>query len=74
MKKGTAVYLIAGMNRSGSTWLFNAVRLLTNNPAKVGALARHGIEVAERVAHVFPSNEHNWTYLQTKAKRSGHLF
>jgi len=53
---------------------FNSVRLLTNNPAKVGALARHGIEVAERVAHVFPSNEHNWSYLQTKAKRSGHLF
>jgi GTP cyclohydrolase II len=53
---------------------FTRVRLLTNNPAKVGALARHGIEVTERVPHVFPSNEHNWTYLQTKAKRSGHLF
>jgi GTP cyclohydrolase II len=52
---------------------FNAVRLLTNNPAKVGALARHGIEVTERVPHVFASNEHNWSYLQTKAKRSGHL-
>jgi GTP cyclohydrolase II len=52
---------------------FTSVRLLTNNPAKVGALARHGIAVVERVPHVFPSNEHNWTYLQTKAKRSGHL-
>lgn len=52
---------------------FSKVRLLTNNPAKVGALARHGIEVTERVPHSFPSNEHNWTYLQTKAKRSGHL-
>jgi GTP cyclohydrolase II len=50
------------------------VRLLTNNPAKVGALARHGIDVTERVAHVFPSNEHNRSYLLTKAKRSGHLF
>ena len=49
------------------------VRLLTNNPAKVGALVRHGIEVTERVPHAFPSNTHNWTYLQTKAKRSGHL-
>lgn len=49
------------------------VRLLTNNPAKVGALARHGIEVTERVAHAFPSNAHNASYLQTKAKRSGHL-
>ncbi|MBL8643593.1 MAG: GTP cyclohydrolase II [Rhodospirillaceae bacterium] len=50
------------------------VRLLTNNPAKVGALARHGIEVTERVSHVFPSNEHNRSYLLTKAKRGGHLF
>ena len=50
------------------------VRLLTNNPAKVGALVRHGIDVTERVPHAFPSNSHNWTYLQTKAKRSGHLF
>ncbi len=52
----------------------NQVRLLTNNPAKVGALARHGIAVTERVPHVFPSNQHNWSYLETKAKRSGHLF
>ena len=50
------------------------VRLLTNNPAKVEGLARHGIVVTERVPHVFPSNEHNEFYLRTKAKRSGHLF
>jgi len=53
---------------------FTRVRLLTNNPAKVGALVRHGIDVSERVPHAFPSNAHNWAYLQTKAKRSGHLF
>jgi GTP cyclohydrolase II len=50
------------------------VRLMTNNPAKVDALARHGIEVVERVPHVFASNEHNRAYLRTKATRSGHLF
>ncbi len=49
------------------------VRLLTNNPAKVGALARHGITVTERVAHAFAPNPHNRAYLQAKAKRSGHL-
>ena len=49
------------------------VRLLTNNPAKVGALARHGIEVIERVPQVMPSNDHNRIYLATKAHRSGHL-
>ena len=50
------------------------VRLMTNNPAKVDGLARHGIGVAERVPHVFPANEHNRRYLGTKAARSGHLF
>jgi len=50
------------------------VRLLTNNPNKVAALARHGVAVVERVPHVFPSNDHNVGYLRTKATRSGHLF
>ncbi|TAN65115.1 MAG: GTP cyclohydrolase II [Magnetospirillum sp.] len=50
------------------------VRLLTNNPGKVDSLARHQIEVAERVPHVFPSNDHNQGYLRTKAIRGGHLF
>lgn len=50
------------------------VRLMTNNPLKVDALARHGIEVTERVPHVFASNQHNQGYLRTKALKSGHLF
>ncbi len=49
------------------------VRLLTNNPAKVDALVRLGIEVVERVPHHFPNNRHNEQYLQTKAARSGHF-
>lgn len=51
---------------------FHSVRLMTNNPEKVGSLADYGIEVVERVAHQFPSNAHNELYLATKAKRSGH--
>jgi GTP cyclohydrolase II len=50
------------------------VRLLTNNPAKVGGLDRSGITVVERVPHHFPSNRHNETYMRTKAARAGHLF
>lgn len=50
------------------------VRLMTNNPAKIGQLAACGVEVVERVRHVFPSNRHNERYLDAKAKRSGHLF
>jgi GTP cyclohydrolase II len=52
---------------------FTRVRLLTNNPEKVAALIRCGIEVVERVPHTFPSNAHNERYLRTKARRSGHL-
>ena len=50
-----------------------SVRLLTNNPKKLEQLAEHGITVAERVPHVIPANEHNRSYLRTKAIRSGHL-
>lgn len=53
---------------------FTCVRLLTNNPRKVDALARHDIKVAERVPHVFPANNHNLSYLRTKAAKGGHLF
>lgn len=50
------------------------VRLMTNNPTKVEALARGGITVVERVPHVFPANDHNAFYLDTKSGRGGHLF
>ncbi|WP_372398083.1 GTP cyclohydrolase II [Azospirillum sp. HJ39] len=53
---------------------FPAVRLMTNNPEKLRQLARCGIAVVERVAHVFPANGHNEAYLRTKAERSGHMF
>ena len=53
---------------------FPKVRLLTNNPDKLRQLARCGIEVVDRVPHVFPSNGHNAAYLRTKAERSGHMF
>jgi GTP cyclohydrolase II len=52
---------------------FTRVRLLTNNPDKVAQLETCGIEVAERVAHAFPANNHNEAYLAAKKKRSGHL-
>ncbi|MQX36103.1 GTP cyclohydrolase II [Roseospira navarrensis] len=53
---------------------FQRVRLMTNNPRKISALARHRIEVTERVPHTFPANAHNVGYLRAKARRSGHLF
>ncbi len=50
-----------------------SVRLHSNNPKKVKGLETNGIAVTERVPHQQPSNRHNHFYLQTKAKKSGHL-
>lgn len=49
------------------------VQLLSNNPKKIAGLQENGIAVDARVPHVMPSNEHNHFYLQTKARKSGHL-
>ncbi len=49
------------------------VRLMTNNPAKVAALAGEGVEIIERVPHSLPPNPHNARYLEVKRDRAGHL-
>ncbi|TDH58579.1 GTP cyclohydrolase II [Dankookia rubra] len=49
------------------------VRLLTNNPDKLAALAACGIAVEGRVQHSFAPNGVNDGYLETKARRFGHL-
>ena len=49
-----------------------AIRLMTNNPAKVAALEAEGVAVAERVPHQLPPNPHNARYLDTKRDRTGH--
>lgn len=49
------------------------LRLLTNNPAKVAALAACGIEVVAREPIVIPANGVDDAYLATKAARFGHL-
>ena len=49
-----------------------AVRLLTNNPAKLAGLSAQGI-TAERVPHRLPANPHNAHYLDVKRAKSGHL-
>ena len=46
---------------------------MTNNPDKVEALKKHGIDVVERVPHQFPTNPHNAAYLATKKAKSGHM-
>jgi len=51
----------------------SAVRLMTNNPAKVEALELAGIQVTERISAEVPSEPTNERYLQTKREKMGHL-
>ena len=49
------------------------IRLMTNNPQKLDALRRDGIEIVERVSVERGRNPHNAAYLDTKALKMGHL-
>jgi 3,4-dihydroxy 2-butanone 4-phosphate synthase/GTP cyclohydrolase II len=49
------------------------VKLMTNNPHKISALARLGIEIAAREPIEVPATADNLRYLQTKRDRMGHL-
>jgi GTP cyclohydrolase II len=48
------------------------VRLLTNNPLKMAALAEFGIEVVQREASLTAPGPDNERYLRTKADQMGH--
>ncbi|MFD3190341.1 GTP cyclohydrolase II [Sedimentitalea sp. HM32M-2] len=52
---------------------FSAVRLLTNNPAKIAMMEKTGVAVVERVPLKVGETAHNTAYLATKAAKSGHL-
>jgi len=49
-----------------------AVRLITNNPAKVVGLEAHGVTVVERIPLQPTVNPVNAEYLRTKVERMGH--
>jgi GTP cyclohydrolase II len=50
------------------------VRLLSNNPDKVAALEKAGIQVIERAPIIVPPLETTADYLRTKREKLGHLF
>lgn len=52
---------------------FSSIRLMTNNPAKVAMMEAQGIQVVERVPLIVGRGPQNSDYLDTKAKKSGHL-
>ena len=49
------------------------MRLMTNNPTKLGGLEGFGVEITERVPLEIAPNPHNEHYLRTKRERMGHL-
>jgi GTP cyclohydrolase II len=50
-----------------------AVRLMSNNPEKIGALESAGIKVSERVPCIIEPVESTEDYLRTKREKLGHL-
>jgi 3,4-dihydroxy 2-butanone 4-phosphate synthase/GTP cyclohydrolase II len=51
----------------------HSIRLLTNNPKKIHGLEGHGLSVTDQVPIIQPAGRFNRTYLDTKARRMGHL-
>lgn len=62
---GTGAQILADLG-------IKSMRLLTNNPAKRAGLEGYGLSITERVPMVIDANDHNISYLQTKAERMGH--
>ena len=49
------------------------LKLLSNNPEKIDAITKAGIEVTERVPCLIEPQEHTGLYLRTKKEKMGHL-
>ena len=50
-----------------------SIRLITNNPKKIIGLKGYGLEVTERVPIEITPNVSNYTYLETKRDKLGHM-
>jgi GTP cyclohydrolase II len=61
-----AAHMLASLN-------IGSIRLLTNNPRKIEGLEKLGVRISARIPHVIPASEWDRFYLETKARRSGHL-
>jgi GTP cyclohydrolase II len=61
-----AAHMVTSLN-------IQSIRLITNNPNKIGQMRELGINVEGRIPHVMPLTPENADYLRTKVERSGHL-
>ena len=51
-----------------------SINLITNNPRKVDALLKHGIEITRRIPILIEPNVHNKRYLKAKGDKLNHMF
>ena len=51
----------------------SAINLITNNPRKVDALRKHGIDIKHRIPILIEPNDHNRHYLKVKGDKLKHL-
>jgi 3,4-dihydroxy 2-butanone 4-phosphate synthase/GTP cyclohydrolase II len=49
------------------------IKLITNNPRKIAGLKGYGLEIVDRVPLIIEANTYNDHYLNTKAKKLGHM-
>lgn len=52
----------------------SSINLITNNPRKLDALRKYGIEIMKRIPILIEPNEHNRHYLNVKGDKLNHLF
>src|SRR5262249_22987204 len=50
----------------------SSIPILTNNPKKIRGLEGYGLSVTDQIPIEHAPNEHNASYLRTKAERMGH--
>ena len=50
-----------------------SVRLITNNPDKIGQLEAAGVPVVDRIPVVIPANPFDREYIEVKRQKMGHM-
>ena len=63
---GIAAHMLASLH-------VRSIEIMTNNPAKIEDLRRHGVRIEGRIPLVVPPHPTAREYLETKRKKMGHL-
>jgi GTP cyclohydrolase II len=63
---GIAAHMLASLH-------VRSIEIMTNNPAKIDDLRRHGVRIEGRIPLVIPPQPVDREYLETKRKKLGHL-